>query len=56
MVGDAGPDVGVARRAGIPVIGVAFGYTETPIAELNPDVVIDHLRDLPKAVGQLLPG
>jgi phosphoglycolate phosphatase len=28
MVGDAGPDIGVARRAGIPVIGVEFGYTE----------------------------
>src|SRR5580698_2943313 len=24
MVGDAGPDVGVARRAGVPVIGVEF--------------------------------
>jgi phosphoglycolate phosphatase len=33
MVGDAGPDVGVARRAGVPVIGVGFGYTEVPIAE-----------------------
>ena len=38
MVGDAGPDVGVARRAGIPVIGVEFGYTEVPIAELKPDL------------------
>src|SRR6266704_5662956 len=24
MVGDAGPDIGVARRAGVPVIGVGF--------------------------------
>src|SRR3569832_2280338 len=35
MVGDAGPDVGVARRAGVPVSGVGFGYTEVPIAELK---------------------
>ena len=28
MVGDAGPDIGVARRAGVPVIGVEFGYTD----------------------------
>src|ERR1700721_212191 len=28
MVGDAGPDIGVARRAGVPVIGVSFGYTD----------------------------
>lgn len=56
MVGDAGPDVGVARRAGVPVIGVEFGYTEVPIAELNPDLVVGHMRDLPRAVTQLLPG
>jgi phosphoglycolate phosphatase len=55
MVGDAGPDVGVARRAGIPVIGVTFGYTDTPIAELKPDLVISHMRDLPDAVERLLP-
>src|SRR5215470_4289027 len=40
MVGDAGTDVGAARRAGIPVIGVTFGYTDVPIAELKPDRVI----------------
>jgi phosphoglycolate phosphatase len=54
MVGDAGPDVGVARRAGIPVIGVDFGYTEVPIAELKPDLVISHMRDLPAAVDRFL--
>ncbi|MET0443542.1 MAG: HAD family hydrolase [Pseudorhodoplanes sp.] len=54
MVGDAGPDVGVARRAGVPVIGVDFGYTEVPIADLKPDVVISHMRDLPAAVDRML--
>ena len=53
MVGDAGPDVGVARRAGIPVIGVEFGYTDVPIAELKPDRLIGHMRELPAAVGSL---
>lgn len=53
MVGDAGPDVGVARRAGIPVIGVEFGYTEVPIAELKPDRLIGHMRELPEAVAAL---
>ena len=56
MVGDSGPDVGVARRAGVPVIGVTFGYTETPIAELKPDVVIGHMRELPDAIASLLRG
>jgi len=50
MVGDAGPDIGVARRAGVPVIGVGFGYTAVPIADLNPDRLISHMRELPAAV------
>ena len=53
MVGDAGPDVGVARRAGIPVICVSFGYTEVPVADLKPDRVIDHMRELRGAIESL---
>jgi phosphoglycolate phosphatase len=55
MVGDAGPDIGVARRAGVPVIGVEFGYTDVPIADLRPDRLIGHFRDLPGAVESLKP-
>jgi phosphoglycolate phosphatase len=54
MVGDAGPDIGVARRAGVPVIGVTFGYTEVPIAELKPDLLIHHMKELPAAVANLI--
>src|SRR5258708_5902025 len=54
MVGDAGPDIGVARRAGIPVICVEFGYTEVPIADLKPDRLINHMRELPAAVAGLM--
>jgi phosphoglycolate phosphatase len=54
MVGDAGPDIGVARRAGVPVIGVEFGYTEVPIADFKPDRLIGHMRDLPEAVESLM--
>jgi phosphoglycolate phosphatase len=53
MVGDAGPDIGVARRAGVPVIGVGFGYTAVPIADLKPDRLISHMRELPAAVQSL---
>jgi phosphoglycolate phosphatase len=56
MVGDAGPDIGVARRAGVPVIGVEFGYTEVPIAELKPDRLIGHMRELREAVESLIAG
>jgi phosphoglycolate phosphatase len=53
MVGDSGNDIGVARRAGMPVIGVSFGYTDIPIVELKPDRLIHHMGDLPKAVDEL---
>src|SRR5215475_5307109 len=53
MVGDSGTDIGVARRAGIPVIAVSFGYTDVPIAELKPDRLIHHMQDLSEAVGAL---
>ncbi len=54
MVGDAGTDVGVARGAGVPVIGVGFGYTDVPIADLKPDRLINHMRELPGAVASLI--
>ena len=54
MVGDAGPDIGVARRAGVPVIGVSFGYTDVPVADLKPDRVIDHMSELKGAVESLM--
>src|SRR5215470_6811500 len=54
MVGDAGTDVGVARRAGIPVIGVDFRYTDTQMGELNPDRLIKHMLELPEAVEDLI--
>ena len=54
MVGDAGTDVGVARRAGVPVVCVEFGYTDVPVADLKPDLLIGHMRDLPGAVERLM--
>lgn len=54
MVGDAGPDVGVARRAGIPVICVSFGYTEVPVADLKPDRIIHHMAELRGAIESLM--
>jgi phosphoglycolate phosphatase len=56
MVGDAGTDIGVARRAGVPVIGVTFGYTDVPMADLKPDRLIGHMSELPGAVDALIVG
>ncbi|WP_374470190.1 phosphoglycolate phosphatase [Phenylobacterium sp.] len=54
LVGDAATDAGAARAAGAGLILVSFGYTETPAAELSPDVLIDHFDELPDACLLLL--
>lgn len=51
MVGDTTVDVATARAAGIPVIGVTFGYSNTPMLQLDPDVVISHFDELLPAIG-----
>ena len=53
LIGDSETDVKAARAAGIPVVLVSFGYTETPVTELGGDAIIDHFRDLPDALRAL---
>ena len=50
MVGDSRTDIDTARAAGVPVIAVDFGYTDVPIADLNPDRIISHFDQLWDAV------
>jgi len=54
MVGDSMTDVATARAAGIPLIAVDFGYTDTPPAELGADRLISHFDALPAAVADLV--
>ncbi len=54
MVGDAFTDAGAARAAGTGLILVSFGYTEVPVADLHPDILIDHFDQLPDACLRLL--
>ena len=53
MVGDSGVDAGAARAAGIPVILVSFGYTQTPVTEIGADAVIDTFAELPNAIARV---
>ena len=46
MVGDSITDIDTARAAGIPVIAVSFGYSDRPVRELDPSVVIDNFSEL----------
>ena len=50
LIGDSKTDVDTARAADIPVIGVDFGYTETPMNLLMPDRLISHFDALVPAV------
>ena len=54
MIGDSATDINTARAAGVPVVAVDFGYTETPVSALAPDRIISHFDALPAAVEALL--
>jgi phosphoglycolate phosphatase len=53
-VGDSITDVEVARAARVPVIAVDFGYTETPVSALDPDLIIGDFGKLPAAVSRFI--
>ena len=53
LVGDASPDVGAAKAAGVPCVICAFGYNDLPPAELGGDVVISHYDALLGAVADI---
>ncbi len=53
MVGDSGVDAQAARAAGIAVLLVTFGYTQTPVHELDSDGLVDSFSALPGAIKSL---
>ncbi len=54
MVGDAEPDIGCARDAGIPSIGVTYGYSPVSIEDLEPDVIVDGFEDIEEAIDMIV--
>jgi phosphoglycolate phosphatase len=53
LVGDSKNDIQAARRAGIPCIGMEYGYNYgKPIAEENPDQVLRSLEQLLPLLGR----
>ena len=53
MVGDSETDILTARNAGVPVIGVPFGYTPRPVEEFGPDRMISHFDEAHDAIQDL---
>lgn len=54
MVGDSISDIAGAKSAGLPVIAVDFGYTDIPVTELDPDVVISHFNEFDAALASIV--
>lgn len=53
MVGDSEVDAKMAQAAGVPVILMSYGYTKTPLEELNADAIIDDFNQLAGALDAL---
>lgn len=54
MIGDSKTDIHTGRAAHVPVIAVDFGYTDVPVANLQPDRIIGAFSELPPAISDLL--
>lgn len=50
MVGDSINDISAGNSAKMLTVGVTFGYTETPVSKLGPDIIIDHFDQFIDAV------
>jgi phosphoglycolate phosphatase len=46
FVGDSEIDVRTARAAGVPIIGMSFGYTECPVSDFGPDYLAKDYGEL----------
>ena len=54
FVGDSTIDLATARAAQVPVVGVSFGYCETPLDPADFDGFIDSYAELPGLAERLL--
>lgn len=54
MVGDSATDIETAKRAGIPVVAVDFGYTERHVREFEPSRIVSHFDELTVDMAQRL--
>ncbi len=53
IVGDSEVDVATAKAAGIPIIAVSYGYSKTPLATLEPELIVDDFSAVPAAINTL---
>jgi len=46
IVGDSHTDIETGRNAGLWTVGVTYGFAPQTLADANPDVIVDHPREL----------
>ena len=56
MVGDSDTDVLTGRNAGVWTCGVTYGFGAHTLETVNPDVIIDDMRELPPLLNGHAPG
>ena len=54
FVGDSYVDHATARAAGVPIVGVSFGYVEEPLKPEDFDAMIDRYAELPDLAERLI--
>lgn len=54
LIGDTDTDRNTARNAGVPCVLVTFGPAGGDMAALEPEALLDHYKDLPDIVTNLL--
>ena len=55
MIGDTSTDLNAAHAAGIPCVLTRFGFAAEPLAELNPEAVVDSYAEVPDVLNRLVP-
>jgi phosphoglycolate phosphatase len=54
MVGDSETDIEAAKRADMPVIAFDFGYSKTPVNQLNASAVLSSYTLLPATISDIM--
>lgn len=54
MIGDSVNDILAAQNARVPTIAVPFGYSDQPVENFKPDIIIGHFDELDAALVERL--
>jgi len=53
FIGDSETDVAGAKNAGVPIVVVSYGYSQTPASDIGADQIIHTFTELPGAISEI---